>query len=93
MKVWVKIIKGEKILKDYTYKPEKFNYSQLHNYLEIACNELDEPTPIILKKHLQHLKEFSNTTFKQIDFVESINFEKMVVEIFDENLQKKKKNF
>lgn len=93
MKVWIKIIKGEKILKDFTYAPNNYSDSELHHYLEIACNELDEPTPIVLRKHLAHIKEFGNTTFKQLDFVEAINFDKMVVEIFDDKPKKDAKKF
>ncbi len=88
MKVWIKIIKGEKITKDFTYTPEKYNDNELHHYLEIVCNELDEPTPIVLRKHLAHIKEFGNTAFKELDFVETIHFDKMVVEIFDDKPKK-----
>lgn len=90
MKIWFKLIQDEKIIKSFTYHPNLFDINKLTDYIEIACNELDEPTPIILRKHIQHLNEFNTTKFKQIDFVETINFDKMVVEIFDENFKEKK---
>ncbi|MBQ7978069.1 MAG: hypothetical protein IJ301_05750 [Clostridia bacterium] len=92
MKIWTKIIQGEKILKDSVWAPDgAFDYSCLGNYIEEICNKLDEPTPIILRKHLNHLNEFGNTHFKQEDFVESVFFDRMAIEIFDENSQKKTK--
>ena len=91
MKIWTKTIKGEKIIKDIIWSPNGvFNLNDLASYIEEICNSIDEPTPIILRKHLNHLNEFSNTQFKQDDFVEKIFFDKMVIEIFDENSQKKK---
>ncbi len=90
MKIWIRTIDGEKIKKDLVYAPERFNLDAMHEYLEDICNTLDEPTPIILKKHLSHLDEFNNTVFKPIDFVEQVNFDKMIVEIFDENSHKEK---
>lgn len=92
MKIWTKTIKGEKITKDIVWAPEgAFNYAAIKDYIEEICNILDEPTPIILNKHINHLNEFANTQFKQDDFVETIFFDKMVVEIFDENSQKEKR--
>ncbi|MBR4270985.1 MAG: hypothetical protein IKQ31_04885 [Clostridia bacterium] len=90
MKIWTKIIKGEKILKDNVYTIEKFNLNYIYDWLEEICHILDEPLPIILNKHLSHINEFNSTTFLPADFVENVNFERMVIEIFDENPQKKK---
>ncbi len=90
MQLWTKIILGEKILKDNIFKPTVFDYKALRDYLETICNELDEPTPVVLNKHIRHLNEFNNTHFRPEDFVEHVNFDKMVVEIFDEDLHKDK---
>ncbi len=90
MKLWIKIIGDGRIKKQTIYSPERFDFDEILTYLEEACNILDEPTPLLLKKHLRHLSEFNNTTFKPVDFVEHVDFDKMVVEIFDENSHKEK---
>ena len=90
MKLWIKIINDGKIKKHVVYAPEHFNLGEILTYIEDACNSLDEPTPIILNKHLAHLNEFNSTAFKPVDFVEHVDFDKMVIEIFDENSHKEK---
>lgn len=93
MKVWLKIIQDEKIVKIYVLAPQNFNEKNIEEYVKEICNEIDEPMPIFLNKHFSHLKEFSNTHFQARDFVESIYFDTMIVQIFDENAKKENKNF
>ncbi len=90
MKIWITTIKNEKIIKSHVYTPEYFNERDIAAYTQIVCNEIDEPTPLFLKKHYMHLKEFSNTDFSANDFVECINFDSMHLQIFDEKDTKKK---
>ncbi len=92
MKIWLTTHIGEKINKSFVYTPETYNDSQIAEYVKEICNELDEPTPIFLKKHYQHIKEFNNTQFTARDFVESIYFDSMNVQVYDENSKKKKDN-
>jgi len=88
MKVWTRIIKGEKILKDNVSPITNLDIDSIYSTLESICRILDEPLPIILNKHISHLNEFSSTTFLPIDFVEEVGFNKMVLEIFDETSKK-----
>ncbi len=90
MKIWTKIIRGEKILKDNLYPIAHYDLNCIYTWLEEICHTLDEPLPIVLKKHISHINEFNSTTFLPADFVESVYFDRMVIEIFDENPQKKK---
>ncbi len=81
LKLWVKILKGEKIIKQFTYtREEKLVYSQFLEYLMDICNSLDIPTPVLLKTHIFNLAKFSMVKFKQRDFVESIDFDFLVIE-------------
>ncbi len=93
MKVWLTTHTGEKIDKSFVLAPEMYSDGEIAEYVKEICNELDEPTPIFLKKHYQHIKEFHNTTFTARDFVESIYFDCMKVQVFDENAKKKAKKF
>ena len=46
---------------------------------EIA-EKLDIPTPVVLDKHIIDFTVYKNTRFFTDDFVESVNFEKLVLE-------------
>ena len=91
MKIWLRTIVGEKAIKSYVLSPEHYSDNDIEEYINTICNEIDEPTPVLLNKHFVHLRNFNNTTFVPSDFVENVYFEKMRVEIFDEN-DKKNKN-
>ena len=91
MKVWLKVIVGEKLEKSFVETIENYKDNEIEEYVKEICNEIDEPTPIFLNKHFNHIKQFHNTHFTERDFVESINFDTMIVEVFDEK-DKKNKN-
>ena len=91
MKVWLKVIVGEKLDKSYVLTVEQYKDNEIEEYVKEICNEIDEPTPIFLNKHFNHIKQFHNTHFTKNDFVEYINFDTMIVEVFDEK-DKKHKN-
>ena len=88
MKIWTKIINGEKIKKDNVYPLNKLDIDSIYNNLESICLTLDEPLPIVLDKHIRHLNQFNCTTFLPSDFIEDVEFTKMVVEIFDDTPKK-----
>lgn len=92
MKIWLTTHVGEKIIKSYVYTPIYYNEAEIAEYVKEICNEIDEPMPIFLKKHFQHIKNFHNTQFNERDFVESIYFDTMNVQVYDENAKKKKLN-
>lgn len=91
MKVWLKVVVGEKLEKSFVQTIENYKDNEIEEYVKEICNEIDEPTPIFLNKHFNHIKQFHNTHFTEHDFVESINFDTMIVEVFDEK-DKKNKN-
>lgn len=89
MKVWLTTHIGEKIDKSYVLSPEFYSDNEIAEYVKEICNELDEPTPIFLKKHFQHIQEFHNTTFSARDFVENIYFDSMNIQVYDDKAKKK----
>ena len=46
---------------------------------------MDIPSPVVLKTHARNYMEFNTCTFQTRDFVETINFEKLVLENAIEN--------
>lgn len=81
IKMWAKIMNQDKIVLQYTYQSID-NFSDDTFYLHVAeiCHKLDIPSPIVLPTHIKHFSHYSNCVFKVRDFVESINFEKLVIE-------------
>lgn len=81
LKIWAKTMVKDKITRDYLYVlDEKFDIDKLMQYLIDICYEFDIPTPIILSSHTTNFDKFNITRFKERDFVESIDFETLVIE-------------
>lgn len=81
VRIWGKLIKDEKILKDYLLeKDEKFSIVSFLDYVEDMCYNLDIPQPVVLKYHIKNYFTFNNAKFKAGDFVEHINFDEFVLE-------------
>lgn len=81
IRIWAKIIKNGKIVKQYVYEREGLtDYSLFFDYVKDVCEALDVPTPVLIKTHLFNYAKYNNVKFKQDDFVEKINFDKLVLE-------------
>lgn len=80
-KLWAKIIKENKIVKQLTYeRDEKFTYSNFFNYLTDMCEGLDIATPVLLKTHIFNYAKFGMVRFIPRDFAEPVDFDKLVIE-------------
>ncbi len=80
--IWVKIMKEQKIRKDFIYnagKAESFEYS-----LREICATLDIPVPLVLQKHIHHFKNLNQAKFNKSEFVESVDFDELVLEYVKE---------
>lgn len=81
IRIWAKVIKDDKIIKQFML--EKFtvmDYSQFYEYLTEICSALDIPTPVLIKTHLFNYAKYNVVRFKKDDFVENIEFDKLVLE-------------
>lgn len=80
-KIWVKLFKENKIIKNFIYEKDKtFRQTDFDEYLREICGGIDIPTPVILKSHRQHFVKFNRTKFSAGDFIESIDFDELVLE-------------
>ena len=80
-KIWAKVIKDGKIIKQLSYEREdKFSYSQFFNYLADICEGLDVATPVLLKTHVFNYAKFSTVRFIPRYFAESVDFDKLVLD-------------
>ena len=80
-KIWAKTMLEQKITRSFVLSSvDKFSTAYFFDYLSTICHELDIPTPVILKTHANHFEQFNIVRFKQTDFVESIDFDMLVLE-------------
>lgn len=81
IRIWAKVMKKDKILKQFMLeKTESMDYSKFFIYLREICEALDIPTPVLIKTHIFNYAKYNTVRFKASDFVESIDFEKLVLE-------------
>lgn len=81
IRIWAKLIKNGKIIKQYIYEREGLtDYSMFFDYVREICEHLDCPTPVLIKTHLFNYAKYNNVRFKADDFVEKINFDKLILE-------------
>ncbi len=81
VRIWAKVLKEEKILKDTIYEDtSNFDSDNFFNYIADICQTLDIATPVILSKHLLHYVEFNTAIFLPQDFPEDVEFDKFIIE-------------
>lgn len=81
IRIWAKVMKKDKILKQYVFeKNDTMDYSDFFVYLREICENLDVATPVLIKTHLFNYAKYNNVRFTQSDFVEKIDFDKLVLE-------------
>ena len=81
VRIWAKFMKDNKIQKDLIYESiDTFKVQDLYLYMQEICHKVDEPTPVVLTSHENNFLNLNTCTFLSRDFVESINFDKLVIE-------------
>ena len=81
VRIWAKVMKKDKIIKQCVFEKEGItDYSLFFDYLRDICEKLDISTPVLIKTHLFNYAKYNVVRFKQDDFVEPIDFDKLVLE-------------
>jgi len=90
MKVWAKVMKGDKILRDVVYENDvPLTQSGFQSLMQELSYKLDIATPVILVNHLKHLERFNIVKFLARDFIEDVDFDLLIVErVLDEKKPK-----
>lgn len=93
MKIWIKYMQNDKMVKNIIHDiGGPFESDKFVDYLNTACSDIDEPTPVVVSKHINHFLQFNTTHFNPDDFVEEVKFDTMIVEAIPEDDKKKKEN-
>ena len=81
IRIWAKILKNGKIIKQFVYEREGVtDYSLFFDYVRDICETLDCPTPVLIKTHLFSYAKYNNVKFGKDDFVEKVDFDKLILE-------------
>lgn len=81
MKIWAKVLNGDKILRDTVYERElALTPSNFLKMLQEICYMLDVATPITLPSHFKHFEKFNRIKYIPRDFVEECDFTSFVLE-------------
>ena len=81
VRIWAKTIIDNKLQDDIIYEAVgNFKPEELYLHVGEICHKMDIPSPVVLKSHEKNYVEFNTCTFLARDFVESIYFEKLVLE-------------
>lgn len=81
IRIWAKVMKDGKIDKQFVFeKFEQMDYSKFYEYVREICENLDIPTPVIIKTHLFNYAKYNNLKLKPDDFIEKVDFDRLVLE-------------
>ncbi|MDD3831448.1 MAG: hypothetical protein PHW00_02190 [Clostridia bacterium] len=85
MNLWIKTMREDKIARDIVERNDKtLTMNNAEDMLQEMCHTLDVPTPLLTKSHYRNLAEFNFIKFLPRDFIESVDFDYMQVEMFFE---------
>lgn len=81
MKVWAKVMRGDKILRDVIYEADlPLTQAGFQALMQEVSYKLDIATPVLLATHLKHLERFNRVKFLARDFIEDVDFDLLIVE-------------
>ena len=81
IRIWAKTTKGQKITQNLIYESiDNFSKETFYLHIQEICQKMDIPTPVLLKYHTNNYINFNNCIFTSRDFVETINFDKLILE-------------
>ncbi len=79
IKIWGKLLVNDKLINGKEIEVDE-KHTSFFDMLKDLCQKLNIPTPVLLDKHVYDFNIFSMCTFKPDDFVESVNFDRFVLE-------------
>ncbi len=81
MKIWAKILNGDKIIRDVIYERELvLTPSNYQKMLQEISYKLDVATPVTLPTHFKHFERFNRIKYIPRDFIEEVDFSAYILE-------------
>lgn len=88
MRIWVKMIKSNHLLKDTVienYDVHMSRTAKVYDALEKACYEFDLEKPMWLEKNKRDFIKNARTRFGQDNFIESLDFDYLDFHVIEED--------
>ena len=81
IRLWAKIMIDNKLHKDIIYESaENYSKETFYDHISEICYRLNIPTPVVINSHCENYESFNNVQFLPRDFVEFVDFDKLVIE-------------
>lgn len=81
MKIWAKVMKGDKILRDVIYENDlTLTPSNFQRTLQEISYKLDVATPVTIPSHYKHFERFNRVKYLPRDFIEEVDYTSFVLE-------------
>ena len=86
MRIWFKMMKGTHLLKDLTVEDvsEETRTHKVFAALDEVCYAFDLGKPIWLDANVEEFKKHAKTRFYQDNFVDSIDFDYLEIQVIEE---------
>ena len=87
MRIWAKVLQDHRIIRETVREFPSARPSDLEGWsvpIHELCQDLDLCRPVILRKHVNDLKQFSRVVFRASDFIEPVDFDEFEIEILSE---------
>ena len=87
MRIWAKVLQNHRIIRETVREFSSARPSDMEGWsviLHDLCQDLDLCRPVILRKHVNDLKQFSRVVFKSADFIETVDFDEFEIEVLSE---------
>ncbi len=89
MKLWIKTLNGDKLTNSVVIPaPTPITADTVTAALRDVLIDHDVPTPNVLASHARNLAAFNITRFTPYDFVESVPFKQMILELLKDDKEK-----
>lgn len=84
VQISAKLIKNHKTIKSVTYKNvSEYQSCDFYFHLRETCQKLDIETPVVIAYHRENYEKFNFIKFKPSDFIDSVNFDELLIENID----------
>lgn len=86
-RLWAKTFKNTHLVKDVCIEDPSTDTRthKVFRALQKACNEMDLGSPIWLDKTVSDFKRFAKTRFYQDNFMETIDFDYLEIQVIEED--------
>lgn len=90
MQIWAMIKTHQKIITDTVMEFDNAqSEADWRHIISELCQSLQLSRPVLMNKHIEQLRDFGRTAFLPTDFIESVDFDKLEIEVLPEKKKKR----